>query len=104
MKTIMRLFKRRPPPVGSPLTVRYCLETGKQRFNSQSGADKMLKLIGQKRYRNQAYLKTFLCPHCHSWHLTSRGEKVYVPPPKKPVLDIIREQIQEWKKGLYAQI
>jgi len=95
----MRLFKRRKLPPGLPIKVHYCPETLKQCSGSQAGADKMLKLIGQKRYRNQAYLKTFLCPYCHSWHLTSRGEKVYVPPPKKPVLDIIKEQLYEWRRG-----
>jgi hypothetical protein len=51
-----------------------CFATGKRRYRTQLEAAKALghALTSVNRKGQANEVRHYLCPHCHSWHLTSK--------------------------------
>lgn len=56
-----------------------CEASGKQQYESETSAQKALRhirLMNRKHRKrsNKIPCRTYRCPHCHGWHLTSSKE------------------------------
>lgn len=59
-----------PGGVGPPIVeFARCETTGKVRFGSRGAATKTRSARRNKGHR----MRTYLCPDCHGWHLTTQG-------------------------------